>query len=372
MNLSRREFFKQVGGLAGTAWGLRAAAPAEAKGAENAPLQEARFYTRLGQGDIQCQLCPWGCRVSPNERGRCGARENRGGTYYSMVYAKVCAHRLDPIEKNPLYHVAPGTKTLALATAGCNMHCKFCQSWQMAQSWPEDTNNVYLPPQQAVELARQYRCGGIAYTYTEPVNFIEYAADVADAARQAGLWNVCHTAGFINPEPLRYLCSKMDAINVDLKGFTDTFYQEVCAARLQPVLETIKNIRRFGAHLELTYLVLPTLNDKPAEVRQMCEWIKRELGADTPIHFTRFYPEYRLKNLPATPVKTLEDIRKVAFESGLRYTYIGNIPGHGGESTYCPKCGMRLVWRVNFQVRENLIRKGKCPGCGLKIPGLWG
>jgi pyruvate formate lyase activating enzyme len=370
---TRREFLKQAGAwtaacAAGAGCGLGAleAAP----GAGNA-LHPARFWKQLANNRVQCCLCPRGCVVAPNERGACGARENRGGTYCTMVYGKVCTQRIDPIEKDPLHHVRPGTRTLGLATASCNLTCKFCINWEMAQFRPEDRPYTYLTPAQVVAQAQRAQCGGIAYTYTEPVNFIEYALDVAAAARPAGLLNVCHTAAYVQPEPLRALCAAMDAINVDLKGFTDSFYQEVCGGHLQPVLDALKLIRRQGTWLEITYLVLPTLNDKPDQIRAMCEWIKRELGPDTPIHFTRFTPAYRLKNLPATSAKTLEDMRKVAFQAGLRYTYIGNLPGHAGESTYCPNCNGRLVWRVAYQVRGVNVRQGRCPGCGLKIPGMW-
>jgi len=288
-----------------------------------------------------------------------------------MVYGKVAAQRIDPIEKDPLHHVRPGLKTFAIATAACNLVCAYCQSWQLSQSRPEDVQSVYLQPEQVVQLAKARGCGGIAYTYTEPVNFIEYATDVAAVARRAGLLNICHTDAYINPEPLDYLCAHMDAINVDLKGFTEKFYQEVCGGHLKPVLEAIKQIKQRGTWLELTYLVLPTLNDKEADVRRMCEWIQTELGPDTPLHFTRFFPQYKLRNLPATPVKTLEAMRKIAFRSGLRYTYIGNVPGHGGESTYCPCCGLRLIWRVSYRVREVILRQGRCPRCREEIPGLW-
>jgi pyruvate formate lyase activating enzyme len=372
VHYTRREFLQQAAAWA--AAGVVGSRRGEAAAGDNGNpwLHPARFWRPLANNRIQCCLCPRGCVVAPNERGACGARENRGGAYYTMVYGKVCAQRLDPIEKDPLHHVYPGTRTLGIATASCNLSCKFCINWQMAQARPEDTQYAYLTPAQVVAQAQRNQCGGIAYTYTEPVNFIEYALDVAAAARRAGLLNVCHTAAYVQPEPLRALCAAMDAINVDLKGFTDSFYQEVCGGHLQPVLDSLKLIRQQGTWLEITYLVLPTLNDKADQVGAMCEWIKRELGPDTPLHFTRFSPAYRLKNLPATSAKTLEEMQRVAFQAGLRYTYIGNLPGHAGESTYCPKCNGRLIWRVAYQVRGFYLRKGRCPGCGLPIPGLWG
>jgi pyruvate formate lyase activating enzyme len=330
------------------------------------------FYDRLSEKRVRCRLCPWRCTVEPNERGRCGARENQSGTYYTMVYGKACATRLDPVEKVPLHHVKPGIKTLAIATAGCNLDCKFCQSWQMAQSRPEDVQCATLTPKQVVEMAKSQGCAAIAYTYTEPVNFIEYTLDVAAEARKAGLFNLCHTAGYVNEEPLRHLCSKMDAFNVDLKGFTEEFYKDVCAVRLEPVLQTLKFIaNNTDRMLEVTYLVLPTLNDDENMVRQMCQWMVKELGNEVPLHFSRFFPQYKLKNLPATPIKTLEAVRKVAYESGLLYLYVGNVPGHAGESTYCPRCGTRLVWRVGYKVQQVALNRGRCPKCRTQVPGVW-
>ena len=335
-------------------------------------LVRARFYKPLGDGRVECQLCPRRCIVAQGERGFCGARENRNGTYYTLVYGRVCAKLVDPIEKLPLYHVLPSVKTLGIATACCNLTCKYCQSWQISQVRPEDTQSVYMRPEDVVEEAKSLGCKAIAYTYTEPVNFIEYAIDCAKEARKAGLLNICHTAAFINPEPLKELCRYMDAFNIDLKAFSDSFYREVCGGQLKPVLDAIKIVaNESNAWLELTYLVVPSLNDDEKSVKQMCDWIKQNVGADVPLHFTRFFPMYKLRNLPATPAKTIDALRKVAFQSGLRYVYVGNVPGHGGESTYCPYCGSLLIQRVNYIVRFNRIRKGRCPDCGMPIPGIW-
>lgn len=365
----RREFLAcalrgACGLTAGAAWSL------VSPRAEAAGLVRAKYWQGVGD-DVQCLLCPKACKVAQNERGFCGARENRGGTYYTMVHGKVAARRVDPMEKDPLYHFRPGIKTFAIATAGCNMDCKFCQSWQMAQSRPEDVPSIDMTPAQVVDEAIKQGCKAICYTYTEPVNFIEFAIDVAQEARKRKLLNVCHTAGYINLEPLRELCQYMDAFNFDLKGHTDTFYRDVCRATLAPVLRAIKEVKTLGRWLEITTLVIPTLNDTEESIRGIAEWIKKELGPDTPYHLSRFFPQYQLKNLPATPIQKIVDLRKVAYGSGLKYVYVGNIPGHAGESTYCPKCSARVVWRVNYEVREVTLRAGRCPACGATIPGYW-
>ncbi|MCS7254078.1 MAG: AmmeMemoRadiSam system radical SAM enzyme [Armatimonadota bacterium] len=366
---SRRKFLKRtliccIGSLC--AFGHRS----DASGVVS--LIRARFYRLLSDGRVVCELCPRMCIVSEGERGFCGARENRNGVYYTLVYGRVCAKLVDPIEKLPLYHVLPGIKTFGIATACCNLTCKYCQSWQISQARPEDTQSVYMRPSDVVEEAKALGCRAIAYTYTEPVNFIEYAIDCAKEARRAGLLNICHTAAYINPEPMRELCQYMDAINIDLKAFSESFYRDVCGGQLKPVLEAIKIVvNETNAWLELTYLVVPSLNDNERSVKEMCDWLKQNVGTDVPLHFTRFFPIYKLRNLPATPAKTIDALRRVAFQSGLRYVYVGNVPGHGGESTYCPRCGSLLIQRVNYVIRSNRMRKGRCPDCGMPIPGIW-
>lgn len=332
----------------------------------------ARFYKQLEDGKVACELCPRGCTVAHGERGFCGARENRNGTYYTLVYGQVCTKLVDPIEKLPLFHVLPGARTFGIATACCNLTCKYCQSWQISQVRPEDVRSVYMSPRDVVEEAKSLGCRAVAYTYTEPVNFIEYAIDCAKEARKAGLLNICHTAAFINHEPLRELCYYMDAINIDLKAFSESFYRDVCGGSLKPVLDAIRIVaNESDAWLELTYLVVPGLNDDKVSAKQMCDWLKQNVGTDVPLHFTRFFPMYKLRNLTATPAKTIDSLRQVAFQSGLKYVYIGNVPGHGGESTYCPRCGSLIVQRVNYVIRSNRVRRGRCPDCGMLIPGIW-
>jgi pyruvate formate lyase activating enzyme len=331
----------------------------------------ARWYTRLQAGIVQCQLCPRRCRVSKGKRGYCGVRENRKGEYYSLVYGNPAAILLDPIEKKPFFHLLPGTGSFSLATVGCNLHCKFCQNWEISQAQPEEIYSYEASPEMVVRQARQMGARSVAYTYTEPTVFYEFMLDTAQMAAAAGLLNVMHSNGFINPEPLEQLCPLLDAANIDLKGFTDTFYQDLCEGWQAPVLETLKILKQNGVHLEITNLLIPTLNDDMEAIRRMCRWIATELGKDTPLHLSRFYPLYKLKSLPPTPVSTLEQARVVAQQEGLEFVYIGNVPGHEGANTYCPNCGKVLIKRAGFMVVENAMQEGKCRYCGTSIPGIW-
>lgn len=329
------------------------------------------YFTSLNEGKIQCELCPKRCHVLKGKRGFCRVRENRDGKYYSLVYGNPCAVHLDPIEKKPFFHVLPATTSFSLATAGCNFQCKFCQNWEISQAFPEDVYNYEVPPEDVVKKAKEMGSHSIAYTYAEPMVFYEYMLDIGQLARRSGLLNVCHSNGFINPDPLRNLCKVIDAANIDLKGFTETFYQEVCSGELAPVLNTLKTLKQEKVHLEITNLIIPTKNDNMSVVREMCLWVKRELGADTPIHFSRFYPTYKLRSLPLTPVSTLEKAREVALSIGLEYVYIGNVPGHEGENTFCPKCKKMVIQRRAYMVGETHLRGGKCRYCGKPVPGIW-
>ncbi|MBI5969419.1 MAG: AmmeMemoRadiSam system radical SAM enzyme [Deltaproteobacteria bacterium] len=329
------------------------------------------YFTSLDGGTIQCELCPRRCRVPKGKRGFCGVRENREGKYYSLVYGNPCALHFDPIEKKHFFHVFPATTSLSLATAGCNFQCKFCQNWEISQASPEDVYSYDVPPEIVVKKAKEMGAHSVAYTYVEPMIFYEYMLDIAYLVKKAGLLNVTHSNGFINPDPLRNLCKVIDAANIDLKGFTETFYRELCAGELAPVLETLKTLKKEKIHLEITNLMIPTKNDEISVVREMCLWVKKELGADTPIHFSRFYPLYKLRNLPPTPVSTLEKARAMAFSTGLEYVYIGNIPGHEGENTFCPKCKKMVIQRRGFMVGEMHLKGGKCGYCGKPIPGIW-
>jgi pyruvate formate lyase activating enzyme len=329
------------------------------------------YFKPLADNAVQCLLCPRGCQVSAGKRGYCEVRENRGGKYYSLVYGNPCSIAIDPIEKKPFFHVLPGTRSFSLATAGCNFHCKFCQNWEISQEVPEKTFNFSLPPALAVELAREKGCASIASTYVEPTIFFEYMYDISVLAKRNGILSVCHSNGYINPQPLNDLAKYLGAACIDLKGFTEVFYQEMSEGTLQPVLNTIKQLRAKGVHVEIVNLVIPTKNDSMQVVKKMCLWIKDEVGADCPLHFSRFYPLYKLRNLPPTPVETLEQAREVALSVGLEYVYIGNVPGHAGENTYCPSCQKTLIARRGYYILANHVVKGRCRYCGKRIPGIW-
>jgi pyruvate formate lyase activating enzyme len=329
------------------------------------------FFSSLEGGEIQCELCPHRCRVAKGKRGICRVRENRDGRYYSLVYGNPCAVHPDPIEKKPFFHVLPGTISYSLATVGCNFQCKFCQNWEISQASPEDVYSKEFSPEMVVKEAKEIRARSVAYTYVEPTIFYEYMLDIGTLVKKSGLLNVYHSNGFINPDPLKNLCKVLDAANIDLKGFTENFYHELCSGELTPVLETLKTLKKEKIHLEITNLIIPTKNDDLSVLKEMCLWIKKELGADTPIHFSRFYPLYKLKSLPPTPVSTLDKAREAALSAGLEFVYVGNIPGHASENTFCPKCKKRIIQRTGYMVGEINMKDGKCRYCGKPIPGIW-
>jgi len=335
------------------------------------PLPVSYCHTPHTGDYVRCNLCPHRCIIADGERGICRVRENRGGRLYSMVYGNPCAVHIDPIEKKPFYHFLPTIAAFSLATAGCNMRCLYCQNWRISQSPPEETDNYSLSPEDVVRSAQEYQAPVVAYTYSEPMVFYEYMLATARLARESGLRNVVISAGFINPEPLRELCAAVDAIKIDLKGYDEDFYRQVCGAELGPVLEAIRTVYESGTHLEIVNLVLPTLNDSLDQLRELARWVARELSPDVPLHFSRFSPLYKLKNLPPTPVETLERAHEIALEEGVRFVYVGNVPGHPGNHTYCPACGEVLIERRGFSVVEYHIENGACGFCGEPIPGVW-
>ncbi|MFH1279806.1 MAG: AmmeMemoRadiSam system radical SAM enzyme [Candidatus Eisenbacteria bacterium] len=375
--LTRRAFLggSAVAGLAALYPGgvlgrgsLFAAAP---KGEDPRFVAEARFYEKLPQSKIKCVLCPRECVIDHRERGYCGVRENREGVYYTLVYSRPCTFHADPIEKKPFFHFLPSSLAFSLATAGCNVNCKFCQNWDISQSRPEQLPAEYTPPAEVARLAKRHSCASIAYTYSEPVVFYEYMMDSAEAGRAAGLRNAIVTGGYIKPDPLREMCARMDAIKVDLKAFTEDFYRDIVGGELRPVLDGLVTIRKAGVWNEIVYLVVPTLNDKDDEFRGLVRWIRTELGPDVPLHFTRFHPQYLLQNLPPTPIATLERAKAIADAEGLHYVYIGNVPGHPAENTNCPRCGNAVLTRAGFFVKEVRLREGRCDRCDEPIPGVW-
>ncbi len=343
-----------------------------AESAEPQPGQrEAMFYESFPDGRVQCQMCPRRCSILPGQRGFCRNRENRDGTLYSVVYGRPCSLSIEPIEKAPFFHFLPGRSRLCVATVGCNLSCKYCQNWQISQRPLEEVRYREVLPSQVVHLAKQHELPIICFTFAEPVTFYEYMYDTAKLARRAGIKTAVVSNGYINPKPMKKLLTVVDAVKIDLKAFTEEFYREVSGGTLQPVLESIKTVRESDVHLELVNLVVPGYNDDPQQVRQMCGWIVENVGPDVPLHFTRFTPLYKMKQVEMTPVSTLEKLAGIAEEVGLHHIYVGNVPGHAHNSSYCPGCGERLIHRVGFHVLENKIENGKCPHCGREVSGVW-
>ena len=333
-------------------------------------LKEVMFYEKLDEKKIQCATCFRGCIVRPGRRGFCRVRENIDGGYYSLVYAKPSAVHVDPVEKEPQLHMLPGTDILCFGTAGCNFRCRHCQNWHLSQANPEDLTTYDLPPERVVEIALQRKIPTISFTYNEPTAFYEYVYDIAVLAKQNGLRILWHSNGAMNPDPLMALLKHTDAVTIDLKGFSKRAYDN-SSAQLEPVLRTLKIIRKEGKWLEIVNLVIPTINAYEEEIKEMCEWIKENLGHDVPLHFSRFFPSYKLTNLPPTPIETLEKAHKIAKDVGLHYATIGNAPGHKYNSTFCPECGEMLIHRVHFRVLKNNLADGKCKFCRHMIPGIW-
>ncbi len=327
---------------------------------------EVMFYIK-GPGDqINCKVCPRLCNIAPGKRGFCRVRENDGGTLYATNYAECSSYALDPVEKKPLYHFYPGSLIFSLGTVGCNLRCGFCQNWQIAQETPPTTR---LNPEQAVKLALQqkergYHCVGLAYTYSEPFMWYEYVYDTAKLARDAGLKNVLVTNGYVNGQPLRELLPYIDAMNIDVKAFTDDFYRSTCSGRLDPVLHTVE-VAHGHCHIEITTLLVTGLNDSPEEINRLVDWLAR-VDPEIPLHFSRYFPNYKL-DLPPTPEETLRLARDLAKQK-LRYVYVGNAPQVDSSSTTCPGCGIVLIDREGYQTRVTEMSGGTCLQCGEKIP----
>ncbi len=320
---------------------------------------------------IQCELCPKRCMIEPGQSGECRVRINIDGVLRTVVYGFPCSIHIDPVEKKPLFHFLPSSKILSVATVGCNLHCRNCQNWEISQANPEDSRAVLCPPERLVELARYYRCLSLAYTYTDPIIFYEYTYDTAKLAREAGLRSVLVTAGYINEEPWKQLLKYVDAANIDLKGISDDFYIRVCSGTLKPVQQALVLAKESGILLEVTNLIIPTLNDKPEQIRKLSRWVKANLGSETPLHFSRFFPRYKMRNLPPTSLKTLDMAREIAISCGLDYVYIGNIRSKTGQNTYCPGCKGLLIERSGYTILQNRLKDGRCPDCGREIYGVW-
>lgn len=333
-------------------------------------LHEALFYKTLKNGTVNCRLCPRLCAIQNQARGNCCVRKNIDGRLYSLVYGKPCSLSLDPIEKKPFYHFMPGQKTFSIATAGCNLHCMFCQNYTISQAWPEDIPFIEASPEKIIKEAQKLQSRIISYTYTEPTIFYEYMHDIAQSAKKEKMKNAIVSNGFINKEPLKKILPLIDAANIDLKGDAD-FYKKITGAWIEPILESLKMYKRKKVWLEITNLIIPNLNDSANQIRWLASWIRENLGKDVPLHFSAFYPTYKLRELPPTSLETLKKARLIAMSCGLNYVYTGNISFDEGSTTFCPKCRKAVIKRHGFEIWEINLKNGKCKFCGGKIAGVW-
>ncbi len=332
--------------------------------------KEAMFYTVVPRG-VKCMICPNDCTIKEGETGDCRNRTNVKGKLYSIAYGNPCSANIDPIEKKPLYHFLPTTYAFSIATAGCNLACLNCQNWTISQASPLETDNYDLMPEAVVEEAVKRKCKSIAYTYSEPITFFEYTYDTAKLARKKGIKNVLVSAGYINGAPLRELAQYIDAANIDLKSFSDDIYLRLNGGTLQPVLDTLITLKDMHVWLEITNLVIPGWTDDFDMIRQMCQWLYHNGFSDFPLHFSRFYPQYKLTRLPATPLSTLEKARNIALDEGLKYVYVGNVSGTDAQHTYCPNCHRIVIERKGYRIISNSIVSGKCKYCNGVIHGHW-
>jgi pyruvate formate lyase activating enzyme len=339
---------------------------------ETQSLHEGQWWEAEANGRVHCYLCPRHCHIHEGQSGFCFIRVNRGGKLYSLGYGAPAALQVDPIEKKPLNHFLPGTRVFSMGTAGCNMGCFFCQNWDISKSRQDQVKARDVPPEAVPELALNYGCDSIAFTYNEPTIWGEYVIDICRAAKSYGLKTVMVSNGYITKEAFHDIYSHIDAANVDLKAFTENFYGKITLTHLQPVLETLLLLKNeTSVWFEITNLMIPGLNDDPEETRKLSGWIQENLGPDVPLHFTAFHPEFKLQDKPPTPPETLHQARRIALEAGLHFVYEGNIVTDAG-STYCPRCTTRLVRRSWHRVEENVLRNGECPRCAQAIPGVWG
>jgi pyruvate formate lyase activating enzyme len=332
--------------------------------------KEAMFQEETARG-IMCRICPNECVLKEGELSKCNNRRVIRSKLYTLAYGNPCSVNVDPIEKKPLYHFFPGTRAYSIATAGCNLVCLNCQNWTISQTSPDKTRNYNLMPEKVVSESISKGCKSIAYTYSEPVTFYEYAYDTAVLAKRAGIKNVFKSNGYIYPEPLKKLCTVLDAANIDLKAFDESTYLKLSGGKLQPVLDSLKIYRDMGIWLEITNLIVPKWTDNLDEIHKMCRWLNDNGFSRVPIHFSRFYPTYKLEQLPPTPVETLGNAVKIATEEGLKYVYTGNVPGNEKSDTRCPDCGEILIVRQGYRIAANKLSGGKCSKCGRIIDGIW-
>ncbi|MCK4825756.1 AmmeMemoRadiSam system radical SAM enzyme, partial [bacterium] len=332
---------------------------------------EAEFYRQLKDKTVQCRLCFRNCIIPEGKRGFCLARENREGKLYTLTYGKPVAIHIDPIEKEPLFHMEPGSNTLCVGTATCDLRCKNCINWHIAHKAPEELEAIPMTPADVLQTAIDRDIHTICFTYNEPTQQYEFIYDIAKIAKQEGLRITLHSNGEINSEPMEAILPYIDSAAIDLKAFNEEIYLKLTAGKLTPVLDTLKLIKKSGVWVEVIYLIIPTWNDDFEDIERMCVWIRNNLGEETPLHFSRFFPAYKLNSLSPTPISTLERAHAIAKESGLHYVYIGNVSGHAYANTYCPSCAKLLIERKGLLVQQNNITDGRCSFCGHEIPGIW-
>ncbi|KPK85876.1 MAG: radical SAM protein [Bacteroides sp. SM23_62_1] len=378
MRITKREFLKRsllgVGGLCSAGCMKLFAADSGKIKPGNDELwkwsKEALFYEVTPRG-VKCMICPNECTLKSDEVSDCRNRINKNDKLYTIAYGNPCSVHVDPVEKKPLYHFLPASRAFSVATAGCNLACLNCQNWTISQTSPTETRNYDLMPASLVSSCIQTDCQSIAYTYSEPITFFEYTYDSAKIAASKGIKNILVTAGYINEEPLRYFLKYIDAANVDLKSFSDSIYLKLNAGKLQPILNTLKIMKEEGVWLEITNLIVPGWTDDFNMIREMCEWLYDNELYNYPLHFSRFHPMYKLTQLPSTPVSTLEKARKIALDCGIKFVYIGNVPGTKTSNTYCPNCQKLLIERLGYQITQNHIINNSCRFCNEPIPGVW-
>lgn len=380
--VSRREFFKEITRLGLTAASLPLALKvllefhqeiwADTEKQKNiATTIEAHYYEKLENNKIQCNLCPNFHIYKPGEVSFCFTRVNHNGVLMSHAYNNPCTLNIDPIEKGPFNHFLPGTNALSIGLGGCNLRCLYCQNWQVSTERPEKVAKCDFDKEDCLAGANEKECRTICYTYTEPMVYPEYIKEVANYTSAKGIRNLICTSAFVNPQPLKDICKVISGFSVTLKAFNDKFYQKICGQTLAPILKSLEIIKAENKHLEIVNLIVPSYNDDLGVIKQMCQWIKKNLGENTPLHFGRFYPEYKLKDLPPTPIKTIESARQIGLDEGLKYVYTFNVAPHEGNNTFCPNCKKPVIKRLGFKIIENNLPNGKCKFCNQQITGVW-
>ncbi|UCD89753.1 MAG: AmmeMemoRadiSam system radical SAM enzyme [Desulfobacterales bacterium] len=389
-NISRRHFLYCSAGLVCSALPARAFWPFTAISEASGPVDirgrvfrsdapkhlwkwshEGFLYKKINNSNVVCQICPNQCVLAPGDRSICRSKVNKNGTLYSLVYGNPCSVNIDPVEKKPLFHFLPRSKTFSIATAGCNFRCLNCQNWEISQAKPHEVRSYELFPQDVVNEAQRSSISSIAYTYSEPIAFFEYMIDTARLARERKIYNLLISNGYINQEPLLALCKVLDGANINLKSLSDTIYRKLNGGRLDPVLNTFKTLHEQGVHFEMTNLVVPGYTDDTEMVKQMCQWILTHLGPNYPLHFLRFFPKYKLDRLPPTPLSTLIKFRKLAMSEGIRYVYVGNVSFPEGNNTYCHNCNKLVVERIGYFIPSYHMDENRCKYCKTVIPGRW-